>query len=151
MEVRRKKGLATCPLCNNDAVYVYYKGGVFVKCTCCECMIAKQISVTTENILPFETEEEATKVWNRRGGFTAEAKRMPGRSTPEEILKARDLRVEKIVRILKIRKNEYVTVQEIADETGITHQVIRNSMHYIKKIYPQVKARKGLPGYSWEE
>ena len=149
MEVKRKKGLAACPLCNNEAVFVNYLGGVFIKCSCCECMVAKQISVTTETILPFKDEEEAIKVWNRRNGRTVEAKYMMDKATPQEVLAQRDMRVEKIVTALKLRKR--ATLTELADETGIKRSVINNTMAYIKKLYPQVKSKHGITGYWWED
>ena len=149
MVVERKKGLAPCPLCDNEAVFVHYLGGVFIKCSCCECMVAKQISVTTETILPFRDEEEALKVWNRRNGEMAEPKYMMDKATPEEVMRARDERVRKIVAVLKRRGR--ATPQELAEETGIHKSTINNTMAYIKKKYPQVKSKHGLPGYWWED
>ena len=149
MEVKRKKGLAACPLCNNEAVFVNYLGGVFIKCSCCECMVAKQISVTTETILPFKDEEEAIKVWNRRNGRTVEAKYMMDKATPQEVLAERDSRVKKIVAALQRRGR--ATASELSDETGIRRSVINNTMAYIKKMYPQVKSKHGITGYWWED
>ena len=151
MEVHRKKGLAPCPLCDSEAVFVNYGGGVFVKCSCCECMIARQISVTTQTILPFENEEQAIKVWNKRCGLEVDARYHESSATPIEVLQARDRRVERILNVLKKRKGQWVTTAEITEETGFRKTLIGNTMQYIKKKYPQVKSRHGYPGYCWEE
>lgn len=151
MVVERKRGLAPCPLCDNEAVFVHYLGGVFIKCTCCECMVAKQISTTTETILPFQTEEEAKKVWNRRNGVMEKPKYMMDKATPQEILAKRDKRVQKILAVLKNRKGEYVLMQDIMDGTGLTRSVINNTIQYMKKKYPEIKTKHGSPGYCWED
>lgn len=151
MEVKRKSGLSECPLCGNEAVYVYYRGGVFVKCPCCECMVAKQISTTTKDVLPFESEEAAAKVWNKRNGMEVEPKAVRKRgSQPGDVLKARDRRVAKIAKVIKSREGEFISVSEISEETGIKKSVVSNSMFYVKKMYPQVTAKRGASGYRWE-
>lgn len=151
MRVERRSGLAACPLCGNEAVFVHYGGGVFVKCSCCECMVAKQISVATEDILPFKDEDDAIKVWNRRNGKTVEPRFMQDKATPGDILKARDARADRIAMAIKSRKGEYVTVKEIVEITGIRKSIICNTMHYIKTKYPNISARQGLAGYIWKE
>ena len=152
MEVKRKSGLSECPLCGNEAVYVYYRGGVFVKCPYCECMVAKQISTTTKDILPFDDEAEAAKVWNKRNGMEVEPKavRKHG-SQPGDVLAARDRRAVKIAKVIKSREGEIVSVSEISEETGIKKSVVSNSMFYVKKMYPQVTAKRGVSGYRWEK
>lgn len=152
MEVKRKSGLSECPLCGNEAVYVYYRGGVFVKCPYCECMVAKQISTTTKDILPFDDEAEAAKVWNKRNGMEVEPKAVRKRgSQPGDVLAARDRRAVKIAKVIKSREGEIVSVSEISEETGIKKSVVSNSMFYVKKMYPQVTAKRGVSGYRWEK
>lgn len=151
MTVHRKKGLAACPLCDNEAVFVEYHGGVFVKCSCCECMVAKQISITTENILPFETEEEAIKVWNRRNGVEVEAKNMVDKMSATDMLALRNKRVIKIINAIQKGRGDYVLVSEITEDTGLKKSIVNNTMQYIKKHYPNVKSTPGKAGYYWED
>lgn len=149
MEVHRKRGLAPCPICDGDAVFVEYGGGYFIKCSWCECMIARQISVTTETILPFETEEQAAKVWNRRKGVEVAPKPMSGMTSMEDVLKARNERCIKIVNAIGKQRGERITVGEIAADIGLTKPIVTNMMPYVKSKYPQVKADN--MGYYWEE
>ena len=151
MDIQRKRGLAPCPLCGGDAVFVRYKRGVFVKCSWCELMIAKQISVTTEDILPFNTAEDAIKVWNRRNGETVAPAEMSGMNAIDGIRKNRDARVQRIMQSIRRGDGAFVTVEQIARDAGLSKSMVNNSMQYVKKKYPQIKSRQGYAGYYWEE
>lgn len=114
--------------------------------------MAKQISTTTKDMLPFDDEAEAAKVWNKRNGMEVEPKavRKCG-SQPGDVLAARDRRAAKIAKVIKSREGEIVSVSEISEETGIKKSVVSNSMFYVKKMYPQVTAKRGASGYRWEK
>lgn len=147
----RRKGLKDCPLCGNEAIFIKYSDGYFIKCTCCECMVALQISVSTENIIPFETMEDAAKVWNKRRHSTREANMINARETPELVLKRRAWRANRIAESIEKAGGDNVFVSEISQDTGIAVSTIKNIMKFVKKEYPQIKSTSGRAGYYWGE
>lgn len=150
LEFHHDAKLASCPFCGELAVMANYNGGYFVKCTCCDAMLAKQVSCTAGWILPFKTVEEATRRWNKRNGVEARARREPNKSTPEEILRERDIRVDRIVGAIQRAKGEVMTTEDIAQDCGIAVSIVRNNMYYVKRKYPEVKSEKYPRGYRWE-
>lgn len=145
MVAHRNGNLAACPFCRSEAVFIEYGGGVFVKCSCCECMVAKQISVISENILPFETEEEALKVWNKRNGREVCARR-DTTGNRAAVLAERALM---IAHVLSAKKGAWISVREISDKTGLTVNQVSNIMTFVKSKYPKIKSRHGMGGYIW--
>lgn len=147
----RKDGLASCPFCGGEAIMVKYKDGVFVKCTCCDVMMAQQISVVTETIIPFLYDEDAVKAWNKRRDSVADAKIVGGRAEDvETILRRRASRAKLIADAVKTSHGECMSVAEIAETTKLSVGTIKNHMAYVKDKYPQVKSQKGKAGYYWE-
>lgn len=147
--VMRKKGLNLCR-CGGDAVFVGYKGGWFVKCTCCETMMAKQISVVTETIIPFETMEEAAKVWNKSSGGAVDLRKATNVLTVEQLTQRRKDRVKAIAEEIKNMDGYFITTREIASNLGLTQSIVSNHMIYVKEKYPQVKSAEKM-GYYWKE
>lgn len=149
--VQRKKGLNDCPLCGNEAIYIRYKNGYFVKCTCCECMVALQISVITETIIPFETMEDAAKAWNKREGSTKSANIINARTQPDLILQRRAWRAERIAESIKKGCGDFVKISQIVEDTKIPRSTVMNMMKFVRKDYPEVKSQSGKSGYYWED
>lgn len=150
--VKRKGALKRCPLCGNEAVIVLYNGGYFVKCTFCECMVAKQISVVTETILPYDNEEDAVKKWNERQGDLPSSKwHCSSTDTAEMILQRREDRADAIAKMIRKGSGDMVYIPEIMEATGMGRSAVENNMRYTKKKYPQIKSVKGKRGYYWEE
>lgn len=145
-EAERGSGLSPCK-CGNEAIYIKYDGGWFVKCTCCETMQAKQISVITQTIIPFDSKEEAKKAWNKRSIPTLEG--FNAKENPELVIKRRNYRAGLIANSIK-NAGKPITAAEIAADTGLSVNVIRNHMYYVKDKYPMIKLEKGNKGYYWE-
>lgn len=151
-QAKRKASLKRCPFCGNEAVMIEYNGGHFPKCTCCDCMIALQISVVTETIIPFETEDEAIEKWNTRKGALAINKFTSNAAdTAETILRKREDRADAIAEVIRNGAGEVVYIAEITQDTGMCRSTVENNMRYAKKKYPAIHSRKGHKGYFWEE
>lgn len=151
-ETKRKSALKRCPFCGNEAVMVKYNDGWFVKCTFCECMIAEQISVVTETIIPFENEQLAIRRWNERKGELAIANWSSNSADDAEtILRKREDRADAIASIIKKGCGDVVYVAEIMSQTGMSRSTVENNMKYAKTKYPAIKSRAGHKGYFWEE
>lgn len=150
VSAHRGADLMPCHCGSNDVVYVSYKGGWFVKCLWCECMVAKQISVVTETILPFETREDAAKVWNKRAAPTTDLRKFERKVSPEDIIKMRNARAKAIAKSIRNAGGAVVSRRDIASDVGLSTTTIANMMHYVKKAYPNVKT-VDRTGYFWEE
>lgn len=147
--VMRRQGLNLCR-CGNDAVYVSYKGGWFVKCTCCETMMARQISIVTETIIPFETMEEAREAWNKSNVEYADLRATHIALTPEQVVERQHARIKAIAEDIKKHEGEIISSKDIARDLRLSHSVIVNHMRKVKERYPQVKSREKY-GYYWKE
>lgn len=147
---KRHSGLQPCSKCGNEAIFVSYDNGWFVKCTCCEMMLAKQISVVTETIIPFDTMKDAAEVWNKRRDVALKDEELNPAIDPDLVIKRRNYRAGLIVESLK-NADGLMTAADIAEETGLSLFVVRNHMTYVKNTYPQVKVSPGKKGYYWDE
>lgn len=150
-DTKRKRGLLPCPLCGNEALLIEYDGGFFTKCTCCECMVARQISVVTERIIPFESEEEAIAKWNTRKSITQDARGANLMESADAILARREMRADLIAEAIERAGGDPISVPEIMSDTGLRESMIRNNMNYVKRKYPQVHSEMGKAGYYWED
>lgn len=150
MAAENKGGLERCPFCGNEPVLIRYQDGVFIKCTFCECMIAKQISVITETILPFDSKDDAVAAWNRRKQ-KARSWRSNKNDSPDEILMRRNDRADAIAEVIKGAYGDIVYVSEIMEETGMSRSTVLNNMRYAKTRHTEIKSHKGKRGYFWEE
>lgn len=139
--------LKPCPKCGEVAVLVHVDDGYFAKCTCCETMLARQISVITENIIPFETKEEAIAEWNER--LLVRNSYAGGRAIPQEVIEARDERVNLIVKYLKSRGG-WITAKEIASEIGMSQKTTENTLQYMKRVFPDKLKANQHYGHKWE-
>lgn len=147
---KRNPNLKRCPLCGNEALIVKYRDGYFIKCTCCECMVAGQISLVTETIIPFRDMDEAIKKWNNRKGMLSVSKFSSNSSdTAESILRKREDRADAIAEVIKKGHGEVVYVSDIVEDTGMCGATIQNNMQYAKRKYPEIKSRVGKKGYRW--
>lgn len=142
----KNRKLKPCPKCGEAAVLYHVDDGYFVKCTCCECMMAKQISVITEKILPFEVKDEAIDGWNKR--VFARNLNSQGRVIPQEVIEARDARANLIIKCLKANGG-WMRAKDIAAEVGLTQKMTENTLAYMKRVYPQIKANQHY-GHKWE-
>ena len=149
-DVFRSGALAPCPFCDNDVTFVKYNDGLIIKCPVCDCMMARQISISSKVIVPFKDEEQGAKAWNNRLGVTEHGRAFSGSVAPR-ILSLREQRVRKIVDCIKRRKGEIVHAKEIASDVGLTDRQVSNLMHYIKRKYPEVQNIEGKLGYTWKE
>ena len=150
-DARRSGKLAPCPFCNNDATFINYRGGFLVKCPVCDCMKALQISVVYGTIVPFKTEEDAIKSWNKRLGVMEHGRALMPDGTTVGILAARDKRARLIIDCFERRKGEVLHCKSIAEDTGIKSSVVNNTMNYVKKICPNIVSLKNHGGYAWKE
>lgn len=147
----RKRGLNLCK-CGNDAVFIAYKGGWFVKCTCCELMIAKQISVVTETIIPFETQEEATKAWNKSNPNKIDLRTTTSANiySESQLKEIRDARINMIAEAIRKEGGDVITTRDIASDIGLSFNIVNNNMQLVKRTYPQVQTSHKR-GYYWKE
>ena len=142
---KHKRALKPCPLCGEDSLLVEYDGGYFVKCTACDCMVARQISIITETIIPFEDEDAAIKVWNKRNGIGKDS------LDPAAILERRIERADALAQAIKNADGGILTITDLISETGISRSIIKNMMHFVKERYPEIKSVRGKAGYYWED
>lgn len=146
--VKQDNDLLPCPFCGSDVLVALYQGGYFAKCPVCDAMMARQISVVTEQILPFDSEEDMIKAWNkRRIPMNPMSRHKTGKSRSEE---AEGFRA-KVVEYIKDHAGQKVQARDIAFALHEDGRRVSSNMPIIKREHPEIKTEAGRSGYMWKE